>query len=406
MKLTNTKLKKIPLKSGIYQFIDKKGVILYVGKATLLRKRIESYARAYDPRIQEMVELAKDIKWIETDSVLEAIILEANLIKKYWPKYNIKEKDDRSFIYILISKKDDFPKPLVLRGKELESLKPGIKDYYIFGPYQSSSLIRNVLRIIRRIFPYSTCLPAGALAKEGASKLGRPCFNYQIGLCPGVCIGAISKKDYWKNINNIILLLNGEKKNLMKELQKENPEKARELRHIQEVSLMKNDFFTPRFQILDSRFSNRIEGYDISHLTGKETYGSMVVFTAGEPDNAQYRLFKIKEAPANDDLRALQEVLERRFNHDEWQRPDFILIDGGKPQIDFVSKVLEARHINIPFVGISKYAGDKLVFSKKTKKTFRQLVENMKPILLKAREEAHRFAIKASRKRRGLRYKT
>jgi len=130
----------------------------------------------------------------------------------------------------------------------------------------------------------------------------------------------------------------------------------------------------------------------------------MVVFANGEADNSQYRLFKIKEAPASDDLRALAEVLERRFEHKEWQFPDFILIDGGKPQIDFVSKVLEARHINIPFVGISKYAGDKLVFSKKTKKTFRQMVENMKPILLKVREEAHRFAIKASRRKRGNRF--
>lgn len=400
MKLTSAKLKKIPLKPGIYQFINKKGVILYVGKATLLRKRVESYARAYDPRIEEMVELAKDVKWIETDSVLEAIILEANLIKKYWPKYNVKEKDDRSFIYVLISKKDDFPKPLVLRGKELENLKIDAKNYYVFGPYQSLSLIKNALRIIRRIFPYSTCTPFD----PAQCKSGRPCFNYQIGLCPGVCIGAISKKDYWKNINNIILLLSGEKKNLMKKLQKENPEKARELKHIQEVSLIKNEPLSPQYSIINSQFSNRIEGYDISHLTGKETYGSMVVFTAGEPDNTQYRLFKIKEAPANDDLRALQEVLERRFNHDEWQHPDFILIDGGKPQIDFVSKVLENRHINIPIVGISKYGGDKLVFSKKTKKTVKELMDNMKSLFLKVREEAHRFALRASRRKRGNRF--
>jgi len=416
MKIISEKLKKLPLKPGIYQFIDKKGVILYVGRATLLRRRVESYARAYDPRIQEMVALAKDIKYIQTDSVLEAIILEANLIKKYWPKYNIREKDDRSFLYIVISRKDDFPKPLIVRGRELSAFGAGAKNYFIFGPYQGLNLIKNALRIIRRIFPYSTCLSAsdsGIRSHSGHSDAfvvsdrvsrRRPCFNYQIGLCPGACIGAISKKDYWKNINGIVALLSGEKKNLIKKLKKENSEKARSLEKIEEVSLMKNESFFPNFQILDSRFSNRVEGYDISHLTGKETYGSMVVFTNGEPDNEQYRLFKIKSAPANDDLRALAEVLERRFNHSEWQSPDFILIDGGKPQIDFVSKVLEERHINIPFVGISKYGGDKLVFSKKTGKNFRQLVENMKPLLLKVREEAHRFALKASRRKREKRF--
>jgi len=346
----------------------------------------QSPIKRLDPRLREMVNSAVKIKHYKTPTVLEAVILEANLIKEYWPKYNVKEKDDRSFIYIVISKAD-YPKPILVRQHELQKF---LLNAHIFGPYQSSSLVYKFLKIIRRVFPYSTCRPFS----------GKPCFDYQIGLCPGLCVGKISKEDYQKNTDNIILLLKGEKKKLLKKLEKENPEQADGLKHIQDVALMKDsDFEMPDFR---SKFPNRIEGYDISHLTGKETYGSMVVFENREADKTQYRLFKIKEAPANDDLRALEEMVTRRFNHREWPYPDLILVDGGKPQIDFISKTLKRININIPLLGISKFAGDKLVFSPKVKKSFKDLAEIMKQTLLKVREEAHRFAIKASRKRRKL----
>lgn len=264
-----------------------------------------------------------------------------------------------------------------------------IKNFYVFGPYQSLSLIKTALRIIRRIFPYSTCRPLS----------GKPCFDYQIGLCPGACVGKISKIDYRKNINNLILFLRGEKKKLLKKLQKENPEKVQALKHIQDVSLI-NDLDSG---ILNLEFwisAKRIEGYDISHLAGRETVGAMIVFTNGIADKTQYRLFKIREAPANDDLRALEEVITRRFRHREWRFPDLIFIDGGKPQISFISKVLEKINIAIPLVGISKFGGDKLVFPSRLKTSIKELIEANKNILLKVREEAHRFAIKSSRRQR------
>ncbi len=375
-----SKVKKFPLKPGVYLFVGKKGNILYVGRATFLRRRVLQYFQNHlDPRLNEMVENAKDIKFFKTENLLEAVILEANLIKKYWPKYNIRERDDRSFIYIVIPK-TDFTKPLIVRGKELNKF---LSKADVFGPYQSLNVISNALRIIRRIFPYSTC----------KINQGRPCFDYQIGLCPGACIGVISKEDYQKNIDDIILLLSGKKRNLLKKLQKENPEKAKFLKHIQDVSLISREE-----NILGSFY--RIEGYDISHLTGRETYGAMVVFTNSKPDKNNYRLFKIKEAPKNDDLRALAEVISRRFHHHEWRMPDLILIDGGKPQISFIHKVLKDRKIEIPIVGISKYGSDKLVFAAKTKKSARELIETNKGILLETRDEAHRFAIKASRRKR------
>ncbi len=365
-------------------FLDAKKRMLYVGRAVSLKKRILNYFQKNlpDSRIKEMVSLARDIKYKEADNLLDAIVLEANLIKKYWPKYNIKDKDDRSFIYIVISKKDDFPKPVVLRGQEIEKMPQ--TNVRIFGPYQALHLIQNALKIIRRIFPYSTC----------RLNQGNPCFDYQIGLCPGACVGVISKQDYRKNIDSITLLLKGDKKRLMKKLKKENPDKARALSHIQDVSLVSET------DIKSSAL--RIEGYDISHLAGKETYGSMVVFTNGEADKNQYRLFKIKNAPANDDPRALEEMILRRFKHGEWQKPNLILIDGGRPQISFISKTLRNKNINISLVGISKFGGDELVFPLGTKKSTRELIENLKGVLLKVREEAHRFALKSSRRKRGV----
>ena len=377
--------RRLSLKPGVYLFLDRQGKVLYVGRAISLRKRVMNYfQKNSDPRIKEMIASAAKIKHYQTGNLLEAIILEANLIKKYWPKYNIRERDNRSFLYIVIPNAD-YSRPFVVRQKELISLG---KDAKVFGPYKSLALINTSLRIIRRIFPYSTC-------RAGS---GKPCFDYQIGLCPGACTGVISKADYQKNIDNLILFLKGKKKQLMKKLKKENPFQLNSLKHIQDVALLsKEDIYLPFTEKII-----RIEGYDISHLTGKETFGSMVSFLNGVPNKNYYRLFKIKEASANDDLRALEEVIIRRFHHPEWPLPDLILIDGGWPQVDYVSRTLKRLKTNIIMVGISKFANDRLVFQKGTKKSTKNLLTMMKGTLLKVREEAHRFALKASRRRRGI----
>jgi excinuclease ABC subunit C len=375
--------KNIPQKPGVYFFLDKNRKVLYVGRAVNLKRRLHNYfENNLEPRLGEMVQVAKQIKYQTTANLLEAVILEANLIKKYWPKYNVREKDNRSFVYVVIPKKD-FTKPIIIRGRELEKFPP--QKAHIFGPYKSLTIIETALRIIRRLFPYSTC-------KVGS---GKPCFDYQIGLCPGACVNAISKEDYQKNIDDIILLLQGRRQTLLKKLAKENPQKANALKHLRDVALISREdyYLYPKF--------NRLEGYDISHFAGKETYGSMVVFEDGKPLTSAYRLFKIKEAPSGDDLRALTEVILRRLKHLEWHLPDLMIIDGGKPQIDYLTKVFKKYNIKIPLVGISKYQNDKLVFVKDTKTSFKELAQNIKPTLLKVREEAHRFAIKSSRHKRG-----
>jgi excinuclease ABC subunit C len=376
------KIKKIPDLPGVYRFIDKYGNILYIGRATSLKKRVSQYFRKnIDPRIGEMVGLAKDIKFQKTDNVLDAIVLEANLIKKHWPKYNIVDRDDRSFVYIVINK-SDYPKPIIIRGKDLKKISQ--KRAKVFGPYFNATMIKRALRVIRRIFPYSTC----------KASQGKPCFDRQVGLCPGICVDEISKVNYNNNIKNIILLLGGNKKRLIEKLKKENPEQVSALKHLQDATLITND------EIEFSGAVSRIEGYDISHLSGLETYGSMVVFSNGQPDNSQYRLFQIKTAERGDDMRALAEMIERRFNHPEWPWPDLIMIDGGTPQISTVIKVLNTMNIAVPLVGISKYGNDRLVFSKGTPKAIRDLAKNIKGELLKVREEAHRFGLRASRNKR------
>lgn len=366
--------KSAPLAPGVYFWRDKTGQVLYVGRATSLRNRLNQYfGKDIDSRISEMVNTATDLTWIVCDSLLEAIIQEAKYIKKYWPKYNIKDRDDRSFIYVVISD-DKYPKPIIIRGQDLKKF-PEDKNK-VFGPYQSQYLISNALRLIRKIFPWSNCKPLS----------GKACFDYQIGLCPGACLGTISATDYKKNIKSLILLLSGDRTRLIKKLAKENPDQIKALQHLQDVSLLSRE------DNLGEKRLNRIEGYDISHLSGKESYGSMVVFENGEASRNEYRLFKIKEAPAGDDERALTEVLLRRLAHKEWTYPDLIMIDGGSPQISFISKALVKNNVAIPIVGISKLGGDKLVYSKGVKSNSKDLAENMKPTLLKLREEAHRFA--------------
>ena len=368
------KAKLAPKAPGVYFWLDESGEVLYVGRATSLKNRLSQYfQKNVERRIAEMVASAHDLRWQETETLLEAIILEAKEIKSYWPKYNVRDRDNRSFIYIVITS-GDYPKPIIIRGQDLKKFPED--RYTVFGPYQSQTLIANALRLIRRVFPWSTCVPNN----------GKACFDYQVGLCPGSCLGIIKPKDYQKNIKHLKMLLSGERTRLLKQLAKENPLQEKALRHLQDVSLLMRE------ENLETPHLNRIEGYDISHLAGKDSYGSMVVFSGTEPDKAQYRLFKLQEAPGGDDERALLEVLTRRFQHAEWPMPDLIMIDGGSPQISFLTRELAKLNLRPSLVGISKFGGDRLVFARGTKDNSKELFKNLKPVLLKVREEAHRFA--------------
>ncbi len=452
--------RKFPNSPGVYFWRDKKGRPIYIGRAGSLKKRVGSYFLAKrEAKTAEMVRSAVKLDFQKTDTLLEAVILEANLIKKYWPKYNVEEKDDKSFIYLVVTN-DEFPKPMIIRGRELEryvshserseeSKKRSFRVRQddrrapvIFGPYQSYRILRMVLELLRPIFPYSTCQRQAGVqlanakwdnSRELSHTAIRPCFHYQIGLCPGVCINKADKKEYRKNIRNLVLFLRGDKKRLFSRLKKENPEKAQALQHVQDVSLLaESDSF---LRSTSYALRSRIEGYDISHLSGKEPVGAMVVFVNGERDPSQYRLFKIRDSVIpvktgiqrakkgvdypiksdNDirhynDLVMLKEVMERRLKHPEWPLPDIVFVDGGLLQAKAVRDVLARQKIFIPVIGLSKggkhagsaYVTDKLV-ALNVKKIGKELLLSSKKLFQEVRNEAHRFAINFQRKRRKLR---
>jgi len=401
MDLQNLKKLNIPDSPGVYIFKGNKKDPLYIGKATSLKSRVRSY---FDGRIKEsrgehienMAMQAKTLEWVETDSVLEALLLEANLIKKYKPRYNTKEKDDKSFNYVVVTK-EAYPRVMLMRGKELFSpcKKTDHEIKYLFGPFPRGSILKGALKIIRKILPFrDTCLP----------KRGAPCFNRQINLCPGVCTGEISQKEYAKQIQNIKLLFEGKKKNVINRLTKEMSLAAKELRfenaqelkrkifslkHIQDVALIKND-------ALKAPSGYRIEGYDIAHISGKEAVGSMVVVSDGELDTDEYRKFKIKSFDGVNDTRALKEILARRLEHSQWQLPRLIVVDGGKAQKNAAEKILNEAGIAVPVVSVVKderhrpkgILGRKDIASKYEKE------------ILLANTEAHRFAVKYHRQRR------
>ena len=399
---------------GVYFFLGKNKKVLYIGKATSLRDRTRSYFASDLPAVRSlliarMVAQAASIDWRETDSVLEALLLEASLIKTYKPKANTELKDDKSFNYVVITK-EEYPRVLVVRGKELagRSFLKGRTwpsgpertsknsdtptTQYTFGPFPHGLQLREAMKLIRKIFPYrDTC-------KVGQK---RPCFNAQIGLCPGVCSGALSKQEYRRNIRHIVLLFEGKKKQLIKALNKEMRvaaaaeefEQAKELQrqmyalqHIQDISLIKSEY---RSTTLTAGRPYRIEAYDVAHLRGSAAVGVMTVVEDGEAEKSQYRKFKIKLAKAGDDPGALKEVLSRRLGHDEWPLPRLIVVDGSTAQINAARNVLAEYGMAIPVVGVvkdEKHRPRNIVGD-------RELVKNKEREILLANAEAHRFAI-------------
>lgn len=388
----------LPESPGVYLMKDKIGRILYIGKAANLKRRVKSYfVRPADARIERMVSKINKVDYEKTDSALEALILEAKLIKKYQPPYNVRETDDKSFLYVEITE-EQFPRVLLVRGKSKEEGER-------FGPFTSASDIRKALRILRRIFPYSIhSLPQ----KNGKGKtLKRPCLDYELGLCPGTCIGSIDEKEYLRNIKGLKEVLMGRKKSLLEKLEQEMKrasdrlefEKAEKikrqifaLRHIQDTALL-SGFENLKLKIKNS--AQRVEGYDFSTISGTFSVGVMVVFLGNKPCKEEYRKFKIRTVKKQDDISMLKEVLQRRFRHQEWALPNLILIDGGKGQVNAAKSILAENGLVIPVVGIAKGARRrKNEFVGKIPAGFN------KNTLIKVRDEAHRFAVGYHRKLR------
>lgn len=403
------KANKIPDGPGVYFFLGKRKELLYIGKATSLRSRVRSYfspdlSTTRGALIVDMVEKSRFIDWRETDSVLEALILEANLIRTHKPKHNTDLKDDKSFNHVVITK-EDFPRVLLVRGKNLELEHPTGTRLHTFGPFPHGLQLKEALRIVRKIFPYrDTCIPAPEILLQG--KKPKPCFNQHIGLCPGVCNGTISKTEYRKIVRRISMLFQGKKIELLRSLERdmkaaakaEHFEEAARLRgqvfalnHIQDVSLIKDEYRSPNPTV----GLYRIEAYDVAHLGGSAAVGVMTVVEDAFASKAEYRTFHIKEAAAGDDPGALREILSRRLGHTEWTYPKLIVVDGSTAQMNAARAVLEKYGLHIPIVGVTKDEKHR----PKALQGDRVLIAGRERDILLANREAHRFAINVHRKK-------
>src|SRR3989344_4104259 len=367
MRVGNLKKLKLPDAPGVYFFLGKNKRILYIGRATSLRDRVKSYfsndlSETRGPKIVKMLEEVQSVDFRETDSILEAVLLEADLIKKLKPSYNTDLKDDKSDNCVVITD-EDFPRVLVVRSRDLKenSLTLHATRYKLhatYGPFPESGKLAVAMKLVRKIFPFrDKCVPLS----------DKPCFNRQIGLCPGVCTGDISRREYGKTVMNIKRLFEGKKSSIIRSLivdmkryaKLHEFEKAGEtkrqlfaLKHIADVALITpHDKHTEKLEYLRIL---RIEAFDVAHTSGKETVGVMVAVRGGKPDKSLYRKFKIKTAIAGDDVGALRELLMRRFNHPEWGMPDVMAVDGGVAQLNLAKKVLAELKLSISLVSVVK----------------------------------------------------
>ena len=366
-----------------------------------------------------LVSKINKIETIRVDSELESLLLEANLIKKYNPRYNARLTDGKAYILARITIKDKAPKILLARKDD------DAKSIY-FGPFPSSNDLKIVLKIIRKIFPYQSV----------ANHPKRYCLYFHLGLCPCPPMFKNEKafKNYKKNIRHIVQFFDGNTKKIIKELEDERDvfskeENYEEAKNVQEkidaINLVTSKKHNPfEYELnpnlrsdLRSREVNellkvlkendlniknlsRIECYDISNISGVHATGSMVVFTNGEKDSDNYRRFKIKRPPkvVPNDFAMMREVIKRRLTHKEWGKPDLIIVDGGKGQISSASKALFEANEQIPLIGIAKREELLITYDFKVIRLPRN--SDALNLVRRIRDEAHRFAITYHRKLR------
>ncbi len=399
----------IPEVPGVYLFRDIENKILYIGKATSLRDRLRSYfsgdvIHTRGAHIVDMVFKAHTVTYQETMNALEALILEANLIKKYKPYYNTKEKDDKSFNCVVITK-EDFPKVLLVRQRDIDVKNKtvkvlrnpqAIKYDVVYGPYPNGGSIKEALKLLRRIFPFRDMI---------SSKKDNSTFYRQIKLSPDIT-SIEAQEQYKKTISRLKMIFQGKFQSLLKSLKKEMMNYAKEqnfemaevikqkvfaMEHIQDISLIKRDLIGA---IDGEEF--RVEAYDIAHISGSSMVGVMTVVTNATAQKAEYRKFIIRGFSKANDAGALREVLVRRFSHSEWQFPKAIVVDGNMIQSNVALSVMKDLALNIPIIAVTKDERHR----PKSITGPKDLVETHKYAILLANNESHRYAITFHRTRR------
>ncbi len=397
------KINQLPGSSGVYAF--KKGKdIIYIGKATNIIERVKNHTKL-------LIQVEK-IGYIKTDSEIEALILEASLIKKYKPKYNVSWKDDKNYFFAAVTK-EEFPRIFITHQRKS-------KHNYL-GPFVDGASLKQTLKVLRKVFPYRTC--------KNMPK--RPCLWYQLNLCPAPCLIKFKlqkskiKNICQKNVKNIIKILQRGKSQVLNNLKKEmklaskkqDYEKAAKTRDqiIYLERIMRNASIFESVEDQPLRIQKtlkailkaekpifRIEAYDVSNIQGQEATGSMVTFIQGKPDKSLYRKFKIKIQGKSNDVAMIKEVLSRRLKHHEWPYPELMLIDGGIGQLNVALKLKSqnSKLKTIRFMALAKKENKLFIEGKKKPIMLKTLPREIFKLILHLRDEAHRFAITYHRKLR------
>lgn len=444
--IAKDEIKKFPKNNGVYCFKNKRE-ILYIGKAANIRERVKNHFQQPIFKDNFLLDKIRKIGYIQTNSEIEALILEANLIKKYQPRFNVLWRDDKNYFYVGITK-EEFPRIFITHQKKLEignwsapsvplsgiSLaRPEKLEINYIGPFVDGTALKQTLKIFRKIFPYRSCnrIPS------------RPCLFYQLERCPAPCllkaklaeqIPGLERKlinECQKNAKNIIKILKGQKNQALKDLKKEmktasksrNFERAAKIRdqitafekilrhspifspsEINVISLLWQVYYVDWREtekklkkiLSTKKVISRIEAYDISNIQGKQATGSMVVFTKGKPEKSSYRKFKIKNASKPNDVAMIKEILNRRFNHPEWPYPDLILIDGGKAQLNGALNIIShhnlAKSASICVLALAKKENKLYIEGKNGPVSLKQLPRQIFNLILQLSDEAHRFA--------------
>ncbi len=429
-------LDHLPHEPGVYIYHDETDAVIYVGKAVDLSRRVKQYFQREDAvgdKTRRLVSEIRRIEIIPVTSEFDALLLEAKLIRQYMPKYNVISKDDKSPLYIGFTLHEPLPRLVYLRKGQLAAILAHKKNV-VYGPFQSAHALRALLRQLRSAVPYCT-------QKE---RNGRACFYTHLGLCDP-CPSVIAKtadaklqalliKQYRNNIHRLKAIFDGHTAMVRRHYEREMRGFARSLEFEQAALLKKRidalyriseyrydpavfleqgaedvyaDELAELHGILQTYYPgmppvlSRIECFDMSQLFGVSAVGSMVVLTDGKPDTGQYRRFRIRMKGPISDTGMMREVLARRLRHPEWPPAQFVLIDGGKPQLRMMKEVLQHEHKTLSYAGLAKRQEELIVPIGDGYKTVRlPLTGKAIKVLQRVRDEAHRFAITYHRKLR------
>ena len=423
--LSKKRISQLPKVPGVYCFKTAKE-ILYIGKAANLRERVKNHFQQPSYKDYLFLDKVEKIGYIKTNSEIEALILEAELIKKLQPKFNVIWRDSKNYFFVAKTK-EEFPRIFWCHQKKLEVKGSKLEVEYV-GPFVDGKALKETLKILRKVFPFRSCR---VLPK-------RPCLWYHLGRCPAPCIlktksskeiGLKEKirKECQRNAENVFRIIQGKKKEVLRKLKKEMREEAKK-ENFEEAAKIRDQIFAlekvlEHSKILEKEVKieipwkeieeklreilkvervSRIEAFDISQIHGNFAVGSMITFINGVPEKNFYRRFKIKFTQKPSDVDMIREILERRFKHKEWGFPDLILIDGGKAQLNAATnskfQIPNSKHIKV--LALAKKEKKLYIEGKKEPVFLKNLPREIFNLILNLDNEAHRFAISYHKKLR------